>query len=90
MSIYTHKPVGSPGECGEEEYSIEEHLKSARPEVRSLLKEFDSKVRELSEEIWAKTYRRGVTYFSPERVFIYPSLQKQCLRLTLFTRGQRT
>jgi predicted transport protein len=82
------EPIERPGHGGGEEYSIDEHLKNARPEVRSLFKEFDSKVKEISEDIWVKPYQRGVTYYSPERVFIYLSFQKQGLRLNLFTRGK--
>jgi len=82
------KPVEQPGQGGNEEYSLEEHLKNARPEVRSLFKEFDKKVRDLSEDIWIKPFKQGVTYYSPERVFIYLEFKEKGLRLTLFTRGK--
>jgi hypothetical protein len=82
------EPVEKPDEGGGEEYSIEKHLENAKPEIRSMFKEFDSKVKEISEEIWVKPYKHGVTYYSPERVFIYQGIQKKGLRLTLFTRGK--
>jgi len=46
-------------------------------------------VKEISDEIWHKVTKTPmITYYSPERVFIYLHLQKQGLKLELFTSGE--
>jgi hypothetical protein len=85
-----NKPIGRPDKNSEtEQISIEEHFANFPPEVRQLFETFDEKVKTISDEIWFKvTGRPGVTYYSPERVFIYLRFQKQSLRLTVFTNGE--
>ena len=72
----------------EQKYSLEEHLEKVPPKVRPLFDRFDKEVKTLSDKIWSKVVVNGLTYYCPERVFIYLHFQKQGLRLTLFTRGQ--
>jgi len=70
--------------------SVEDHLKGFPESVGKLFQKLDKKVKEMSDEIWYKvTGRPGVTYYSPERVFIYLRFQKRGLRLTIFTRGEK-
>ena len=84
-----NKPIERPDISPEKEkYSLEKHLEKASPKIRNLFETFDKKVKSISEEIWSKPTSGGVTYYSPERVFIYTDFQKQGLRITLFTRGK--
>ncbi len=70
--------------------TLEEHLKSTPGNFRKLFKKIDETVKTIAEEIWMKvTVRPGVTYYSPLRVFIYLELQKQAIKLTIFTRGEK-
>lgn len=71
----------------EDKYNLEDYLKNFSDKVRHLFNQFDEQVKNISDEIWSKPTSRGVTYYSPERVFIYADFQKQGLRLTVFTRG---
>ena len=83
------EPPQRPGVTDEQQkYSLEEHLEKVPPKVRSLFDRFNKKVKTLSDKIWSKVISNGLTYYCPERVFIYLNFQKQGLRLTLFTRGQ--
>ena len=83
------KPIQRPDLATEEEkYHLEDHLEKVSLKVRTLLDRFDQEVKSISGEIWSKTTSNGLTYYSPERVFIYLELQQQGLRLTVFTRGE--
>jgi hypothetical protein len=86
-----NKPIERPDKIsGIDKLTVEEHLKDFPNKVGSIFEEFDKKVKEISDEIWYKvTGHPGVTYYSPERVFVYLRFQKQGLRLTIFTRGER-
>jgi len=70
--------------------AVEDHLKKFPEKVGVLFQKLDTMMKEISEEVWYKvTNRPGVTYYSPERVFIYLRFQKQGLRLRIFTRGEK-
>lgn len=43
----------------------------------------------INKEIWSKVAQGGITYYSPERVFCLVIIQKQGLRLHLFTGGKK-
>jgi hypothetical protein len=81
-------PVTRPDVRDKEHHTIEDHLKNASSETKALFKEFDKGLAAISEDIWKKPFKNGVSYYSPERVFIYLGFQKHGLRLTLFTRGR--
>jgi len=82
------KPILRPDVKTEvEKYTLEKHFEKVPPKVKSLFEKFDKDVKAISEEIWSKVTSGGVTYYSPERVFIYLDFMKQGLRLILFTRG---
>jgi len=85
-----NKEIERPGnKPATDKISIKKHLKSFPRKVSKLFEEFDKRVKAISDEIWFKvTTRPGVTYYSPERVFIYVRFQKQGLRLIIFTRGK--
>ena len=86
-----NEPISRPDVTSETgKYTIEDHLSNFPGKVGILFRKFDEKVKEISEEIWSKVGAQpGVTYYSPERVFVYLNIQKQGLRLTVFTRGEK-
>ena len=68
---------------------IEEQLNNYPEKVQKLFKLFDKNLKGLSREIWTKAMKNdGVTYYSPEKVFIYLNFQKQGLMMHLFTNGK--
>jgi len=85
-----NKEIKRPDESeSSNEKTIEGHIKNFPEKVRSLFYNLDKEIKNISDEIWFKvTGRPGVTYYSPERVFIYLRFQRQGLRLTIFTRGE--
>jgi predicted transport protein len=81
-------PTHRPDRLSEaDEYSLEEHVVQFPEKVQKLFQELDRQVLEISENVWHKV-TKVVTYYSPERVFIYLHLQKQGLKLEVFTRGE--
>lgn len=80
------KPDKSPVKDGK---SFDEYFKAVPNNVQNLFLLVDKKIRGISHDIWRKELGKPqVTYYSPERVFIYLELQKRGLKLTIFTRGE--
>jgi hypothetical protein len=86
-----NKPIERPDKPTEKERPpVEDHLRHFPEKVGRLFHDFDERVKEISDEIWRKVIRvPGVTYYSPERVFVYVDFQKGGLKLTVFTRGEK-
>jgi predicted transport protein len=84
-------PIHRPDSLPETEaYSLEQHLEQFPQKVQNLFKEVDERITAISDTVWHKATKTPVvTYYSPERVFIYLNLQKQGLKLHLFTRGEQ-
>jgi predicted transport protein len=87
---FPNEPILRPDLATETGPSVEHHLEKYPEKVRQLFEELDGQVQGISDEIWRKVMRRcaGVTYYSPERVFVYVDFQKAGLKLSLFTRGE--
>ncbi|MGZ4928527.1 MAG: DUF5655 domain-containing protein [Halobacteriota archaeon] len=83
-----NQPILPPDRPEPDAYSLEELLVQAPKKVQTIFQEFDVRVKAISDDIWRKTAKKSITYYSPERVFIYLRLQKQGLRLHMFTRGE--
>ena len=58
-------------------------------EVADLIEKTNSLITSLSPDIWVKHNSRDpLTFYSPKRVFVYLTVQKKGLDLTVFTRGK--
>lgn len=55
--------------------------------VKNLFQSFDKEVKNIDEKIWLKIGKTAVTYYSPERVFVYTWFRKRSITLDLFTKG---
>ena len=86
-----NKPIQRPDSVAEPgKLAVEDHLKNFPESVRELFQKLDNKVKGISDEIWYKVKGRpGVTYYSPERVFVDLDFQRGGLKLTIFTRGEK-
>ncbi len=71
------------------EHNIDDLFPAGASAVRDLYERLHSKVMKIDTEIWRKVGERNITYYGPTRVFAYVSVQKQGLRLTVFTNGKR-
>jgi len=86
-----NKFIERPDETsGVNKITVEDHLKNFPNKVENIFEKFDGRIKDISNDIWFKVNRNpGVTYYSPERVFVYLHFQKQGLRLVIFTRGEK-
>jgi len=78
--------IGSQGgEQGEFDldYHFEKH--NVKKDIKELYAELDSKIRVLDDSIWVKYAQTAITYYSPEKVFVYLHLQKSSMALTIYT-----
>lgn len=57
--------------------------------VRALYDGLHPRIMNIDKAIWRKVGERNITYYSPGRVFAYIRVQKQGLRFTVFTNGNR-
>ena len=57
--------------------------------IRLLYDNLHPQIMKIDNGIWRKIGERNITYYSPDRVFAYLGVQKQGLRFTVFTNGNR-
>jgi len=55
--------------------------------LKNLYDEVHLQLCKIDKSIWRKVGEKGITYYSPERVFAYLRVQKKGLRFTVFTNG---
>ena len=84
------KPIQRP-DVVKEEYSIEDLWRKRKvvDSVKNLFQRFDREVKSIDEGIWSKVAKTTVTYYSPERVFLYTYFKKREVEFQLFTRGEK-
>ena len=84
------KPVQRP-DVEKPEYSIEDLYRREKvaDNVKALFERFDKEVKSINDEIWSKVAKTTVTYYSPERVFIYTNFRQRFISFDLFTKGEK-
>jgi len=71
------------------QYAVNDHLKKYPENIRDLFVKLDKKIKGISKDIWSKARQNPcVVYKSPERTFIYVTINKQELYIDVFTRGK--
>jgi len=73
----------------ETEITIEGRLEKYPLKIKELFYLLDGEIKSISDDIWRKVGSTLLSYYSPQRTFIYVAFQKQGLKLTVFTRGQQ-
>lgn len=78
-----------PEESTEEkvEYDLEYHFKrkNVSEKIRDLYVELDKEIRNFSDVVWVKYAQTAVTYYSPEKMFVYVTFSRTSLSLDIFT-----
>lgn len=84
-----NKPIERPN-VEVPQYVIEDLYKKCKVSnsTRELFQRFDAQIKSIDEEIWPKVAKTTVTYYSPERVFLYTYFQKNAIEFDLFTGGK--
>jgi predicted transport protein len=70
------------------ECSLEDHYRDY-PESKRLYEELHRLVSRIDKAIWRKVSNTGVSYYCPDRAFLFVVIQKQGLRMELYTGGKR-
>ncbi len=84
---------------GNEEIKEPDRVASGQTDLKALFAEYGEGTNRLAttviryledpkKKIWSKVFKRGLTFYSPDRVFVYVDFQRNGLRFTLFTGGK--
>ena len=71
-------------------FTLEYHFerKHVIKEIRELYLELDAKIRGMDDAIWVKYAQTAITYYSPDKMFVYLRLRKKSMYITVYT-GQK-
>ncbi|MEW5946011.1 MAG: hypothetical protein AB1742_07415 [bacterium] len=91
LPSFENEPVERPGESPQgSKDDLERTVKNHSEAVKKLIFALEKKTRSISDDVWYKiSPKKVITFYSPERVFMYCRLRKQRIRLTLFTGGEQ-
>lgn len=73
-------------------YDLEYHLerKKVNKKIQEVFNKLHTSIMNISpDEIWDKYSKTAITYYSPERMFIFLRLQKNGIRLNIFTNEEK-
>ena len=75
----------------QKEYYVEDLWRTTKviDSVKNLFQRLDKDIKGINDEIWAKVTKSTVTYYSPERVFLYTWFRQRGISFDLFTGGQK-
>ncbi|MBI2663360.1 hypothetical protein HYX15_02390 [Candidatus Woesearchaeota archaeon] len=73
----------------EEIIELSHHIHNDWNKTKELFEILDRKIQEINNNIWRKVSKNAITYYSPEKVFIYMHPQKQGIKLHLFTNAEK-
>jgi len=76
-----------PSETTEKAYDLDYHFrrKNVTPKIQELYLELDKEIKSIDESIWVKYAQTAITYYSPEKVFVFLRFRKRSLALSIFT-----
>lgn len=78
-----------PEESFEEKarYDLEYHFKrkNVSKMTQELYIDLDKQIRDINESIWVKYAQTAITYYSPEKMFVFLRLRKKSVALNIFT-----
>jgi predicted transport protein len=85
---YPNFEITSPDKADQVNEAITHDLFDKYPATKKLFDTFHEQVVKIDTEVWAKSHKAGIYYYSPVRVFFSVSIQRQGIRVTLFTNGE--
>lgn len=90
IKTFPNPPIVRP-DTGKEKYLIEDLYEKRKvvDSVKNLFESFDREVKSINDEIWSKVAKTTVTFYSPERVFIYTYFHQRRIVFELFTKGEK-
>jgi len=83
-------PIEAPDRpTTESKFTLDYHRKKGTKETIALFNELDSKILKLDDKIYRSPHKYSVYYYSPKRVFALLRIQKQAVRIHIFTDGKK-
>jgi len=84
-------PLEDPDKIDTEEevYELSYLIHPDWKKTKELFEIMDKRIQEINPEIWKKISKNSITYYSPEKVFIYVHPQKQGIKIYLFTNAEK-
>jgi len=85
------KDPDEPSVRKEEEYDLNYHFARSKvaESTKQLFKMLDDAILGFDKSIWKKFAKTAITYYSPERLFVYLRFTKKSLHLNLFTNQEQ-
>lgn len=85
-------PIQKPDKIIEKsEYDIHHHFnrKKANKNIQQLYYKLETGILNINEEIFRKFAKTVITYYSPEKTFVYTKFRKSCIVLHIYTNQQK-
>lgn len=83
-----NKPIEEPSKILEKtEYNLEHHFKrrTVNKNIQELYHKLDESIKLINDSIFRKFSKTAITYYCPEKMFVFCRLQKNGIRLNIFT-----
>jgi len=83
-----NKPIEEPDkEITKTKYDLKHHfdLKKVNKPVQELYKRLDGSIKEIDDQIFNKYAKTAITYYSPQKNFVYLKFRKSLIVLNIFT-----
>lgn len=87
-----NKPIQEPDKIIEKsEYDLQHHFnrKNVNKNIQQSYHKLDTGIREINEQVFRKFAKTAITYYSPEKNFVYLRFRKSLIALTIYTNQQK-
>lgn len=87
-----NKPIEEPDKINKKsDYDIEHHfnVKKVEKNIRRLYQELDTKIRAIDGQIFNKFSKTAVTYYSPQKNFVYLEFLQSRMVIRMYTKGSK-
>lgn len=88
-----NRKIEIPSKVGslQQKYDLEHHYKrkNVRKDIQGLYEKLDKEILKMNEEIFNKYAKTAVTYYSPERNFVYLRFRQKSILLNIYTNQKK-
>lgn len=86
---YPNEEMEEPDKATKQSKCELEDLFKGYIESKRLFGKFHNLISDLDSKVWRKVTGSGITYYCPERVFSYVTIQKQGIKIDIYSGGKR-
>ncbi len=82
-----NKELPDPETSSKEEFDLKHHYEenNMTSKTKKLFNYLDSTIKQINSEIWDKYSKTAITYYSPEKMFVFVRPRKTSIAINLFT-----